>query len=98
MALWRGVADGMAGREDERPPPIRLVAPGTVSCRVPFLAFLIHQRFSNKEEPARGNVGLDERFYVAIELQCHDQDDVMQLSPPAEWTTQLSSQRRRRMV
>ena len=89
MALWRGVADGMAGREDEHPPPIRLAAPWTVSCRVPFLAFLIHQRFSKEEKPARGDVGLDERFYVAIELQCHDQDDVMQLSPQAEWTTRL---------
>ena len=35
----------------------------------------------------RVDVGLDERFYVAIELQCHDQDDGMQLSRPAEWTT-----------
>ena len=34
-----------------RSPPIRLAEPGTVSCRVPFLSFLIHQRFSNKEEP-----------------------------------------------
>ena len=40
----RGLADGIAGREDERPLPERLAAPGTVPCRVPFLAFLIHQR------------------------------------------------------
>ena len=52
-----------------------------------FLAFLVHQRFSNEEEPARGDVGLDERLYVAIELQCHGQDDGMQLSRPAEWAT-----------
>ena len=45
----RGLADGMAGREDERPPPGRLAAPVTVSCRATFLAFLIHQRFSNEE-------------------------------------------------
>ena len=32
-------------------------------------------------------MGLDKRFYVAIELQCYDQDDGMQLSRPAEWTT-----------
>ena len=43
-------------------------------------------------------MGLDERFYVAIELQCHDRDDGMQLIPPVEWTTRLSSQRRRRKV
>ena len=41
-----------------RPPPIRLAAPGTVSCRVPFLAFLIHQRFSNKEEPVISSGGM----------------------------------------
>ena len=46
----RGLADGMAGREDERPPPGRLAAPVTVSCRATFLAFLIHQSFSNEEE------------------------------------------------
>ena len=40
----RGLVDGIAGREDERPLPERLAAPGTVPCRVPFLAFLIHQR------------------------------------------------------
>ena len=40
----RGLADGIAGREDERPLPGWLAAPGTVPCRVPFLAFLIHQR------------------------------------------------------
>ena len=40
----RGLADGMAGREDERPPPGRMVAPVTVSCRATFLVFLIHQR------------------------------------------------------
>ena len=39
-----GLADGMAEREDERPPPGRLAAPGTVSCRALFLAFLIYQR------------------------------------------------------
>ena len=32
----RGLADGMAEKEDERPPPGRLVAPGTVSCRAPL--------------------------------------------------------------
>ena len=37
-----GLVDGIAGREDERPLPERLAAPGTVPCRVPFLAFLIH--------------------------------------------------------
>ena len=39
----RGLADGIAGREDERPLPGRLAAPGTVPCRDPFLAFLINQ-------------------------------------------------------
>ena len=37
-----GLADGMGG-EDERPPPGRLAAPGTMSCRATFLVFLIHQ-------------------------------------------------------
>ena len=46
------LADGMAGREDERPPPGRLAAPVTVSCKATFLAFLIHQRFSDEEELA----------------------------------------------
>ena len=40
----RGLADGMTEREDERPPPGRLTAPVTVSCRATFLVFLIHQR------------------------------------------------------
>ena len=31
------------GGEDERPPPGRLAAPGTMSCRATFLVFLIHQ-------------------------------------------------------
>ena len=44
----RGIADRMAGREDERPPPVTV--PRTVSCRAPFLVFLIHQRFSDKEK------------------------------------------------
>ena len=35
------------------------------------------------------DVGLDERFYVAIELQYHDQGDGMQLVSPVEWTTPL---------
>ena len=37
-------ADEMVGREDKRPPPGRLAAPGTVSCRALFLAFQIHPR------------------------------------------------------
>ena len=51
LARGRGLADRMAGREDERPPPGMLAVPRTVSYRAPFLAFLIHQRFSNEEEP-----------------------------------------------
>ena len=35
------------------------------------------------------DVGLDERFYVAIELQYHDQGDGVQLISPAEWITPL---------
>ena len=35
------------------------------------------------------DVGLDERFYVAIELQYHDQGDGVQLISLAEWTTPL---------
>ena len=52
MERGRGLADRMAGREDERPPPPpgSLAAPVIISCRVTFLAFLVHQRFSNKEE------------------------------------------------
>ena len=42
----RGLADGMAGREDERPPPEMPAVPGTVSCRAPLLAFVIHLRSS----------------------------------------------------
>ena len=38
----RGLAEGMAGREDERPPPGRLAAPVTVFCRETFLVFLIY--------------------------------------------------------
>ena len=48
----RGLADGIAGREDERPLPERLAAPGTVPCRVPFLSFLIHQRSRGRCGPA----------------------------------------------
>ena len=40
-----------AGGEDERPPPGMLAVPRTVACRAPFLVFLIHQRFSDEEEP-----------------------------------------------
>lgn len=52
MERGRGLADRMAGREDERPPPPpgSLAAPVIISCRVTFLAFLVHQRFSNEEE------------------------------------------------
>ena len=35
---------GMAEKMDERPSSGRLAAPGNVSCRALFLAFLIHQR------------------------------------------------------
>ena len=59
MERGRGLADGMAGREDERPPPGRLAASVTVSCRATFLAFLIHQRFSDEEEPAVVSSGRD---------------------------------------
>ena len=48
----RGLADRMVGREDERPLPSRLAVPRTLVCRAPFLAFLIHQRFSDEEKPA----------------------------------------------
>ena len=48
----RGLAEGMAGRKDERPPPEMSAVPGTVSCRAPLLAFLIHLRFSDEGNPA----------------------------------------------
>ena len=39
-------------------------------------------------------MGLDERFYVAIELQYHNQDDGVQLTSPAEGTTPLRKKKR----
>ena len=53
-ASWRGVTalrtGWWGGRTSAPPPPGRLAAPVTVSCRATFLAFLIHQRFSDEEE------------------------------------------------
>ena len=50
MAPWRGVAALQTGWQGGRTSPPRLAAPVTVSCRATFLAFLIHQRFSDKEK------------------------------------------------
>ena len=53
-APWRGVAalrtGWRGGRTSAPPPPGSLAAPVIISCRVTFLAFLVHQRFSNEEE------------------------------------------------
>ena len=42
--MGRGLSGGIAEREEEQPLPGRLAAPGTVSCRALFLAFLICAR------------------------------------------------------
>ena len=39
-------------------------------------------------------MGLDERFYVAIELQYHNQENGVQLISPAEGTTPLRKKKR----
>ena len=77
----RGLTDEIAGKEDERPLPGRLAAPGTVPCRVPFLAFLVHQHsaphsagggksWRRGEAPWRWRSGTGPWLPTAVTLRC----------------------------